>query len=948
MPTEDKKESKKTEDKKDEIRTATFRAPPTIKENKNRKTAFRAPPIIKEDQIWSSTFRAPPIIKTNKKRVIKILSPNPVNIPSPVQLYLSERKREELYQEILVYLIELRNDRIDLKSFLKSILKDGDIRKPMISDLLRRINVEQNQYNELQLNVILYTLIYATLYIPNFSKLSDALATRFKTHNNTIAKIIDESINGFYSIAELDLYNLSLDDLEGLEKSFFIYDTENGEDFSNEEEISEQPSYIEEELDEFKTIGVDETIKTIQSKVIVNNEMKTFSTNISNIREKELQALAKNKHLQLLSPIEEYMNQHTELDWLCVKCRSKFSASRKSINKNKYPCPNCREHKGGVKRKNVTDANEFSNPEVELSEILRERFRVQLNKHDISNSELGRLLKFDIKQTLNKNSEFSRYAIYRFNKRVNKLLTNYNRKTALKAIKEYGYDKGFFLDNDNIRKPESDLGYLIWYSFANELHDDTLNGYELGKELDSDINGILREKRKITFSLYLKYKSICTEKLKDKNKKLALNALKTFGRIRKYIVNKNDPNYLELKLAKALWECFTNQYKNRNMTLKEISRELYHKHILNENIRESKKFDDISLDDFKKAIEKKLSGNNLDKAIQALNDYRRERPPIQVYTEERRQKTSNSMTEKWKDQVYLEKMKSRPTVAGEDHYKWNLLTRDLIIKDILDFNNPDVKTMTQIAEKHGVSQYHVRTISKNEVEGIYPNYSHKERFPADTFSLIGQELHWIIKYIATSHFLDLGLKLYSEIIVDLMNKFAVDQLLLNIKDQKYLSERLKNNAFLSQKLFINKTDIFNAFLFDYTNDISVKNIEAKIKKYQREDMFFFIVGTRWYRRNTQDIIKAGYKNIRIIRHDLFSNLIGLKGEHLLDYEHAIELSYGADLEGLRDFHNRIKDEFILKYGITLSINRYKTGLFYNDDLKKDLESMGIIYTGFFD
>ena len=112
-------------------------------------------------------------------------------------------------------------------------------------------------------------------------------------------------------------------------------------------------------------------------------------------------------------------------------------------------------------------------------------------------------------------------------------------------------------------------------------------------------------------------------------------------------------------------------------------------------------------------------------------------------------------------------------------------------------------------------------------------------------------------------------------------------------------------------------------------------------------MLFFIVGTRWSRRNTQDTIDTEYRNIRIIKHDLFSELIGLKGKHLLNYEHAIELSYDADLNGLRDFHNRIKEEFILKYGIDLSINRYKTGLFYNDDLKSDLKSMGIDYDSFF-
>lgn len=145
-------------------------------------------------ELYSRNIRPPPPQSTHHKKV-KIpatldlgKSTSNIKIPSEEKLYLSDKKREELYKEILLYLIELRNNRIDLENFLDSILKNADTRKSLVSELLEQIDVEQNQYNKLQLNVTLYTLIYATLYYPDFSKLSDALTTRFKTHVSMVRK----------------------------------------------------------------------------------------------------------------------------------------------------------------------------------------------------------------------------------------------------------------------------------------------------------------------------------------------------------------------------------------------------------------------------------------------------------------------------------------------------------------------------------------------------------------------------------------------------------------------------------------------------------------------------------------------------------------------------------------------------------------------------------------
>ena len=99
----------------------------------------------------------------------------------------------------------------------------------------------------------------------------------------------------------------------------------------------------------------------------------------------------------------------------------------------------------------------------------------------------------------------------------------------------------------------------------------------------------------LSISVFLKFLSISKGKLHKKSKTLALPALTVFGKKRGYIVNKDAPNYLELRLAKKLWRFFSNQYSNRNLTFRELSRELYHETILNDNIRTNKRFDDKTL-----------------------------------------------------------------------------------------------------------------------------------------------------------------------------------------------------------------------------------------------------------------------------------------------------------------------------------------------------------------
>ena len=98
-------------------------------------------------------------------------------------------------------------------------------------------------------------------------------------------------------------------------------------------------------------------------------------------------------------------------------------------------------------------------------------------------------------------------------------------------------------------------------------------------------------------------------------------------------------------------------------------------------------------------------------------------------------------------------------------------------------------------------------------------------------------------------------------------------------------------------------------------------------------MLFFIVGTRWRFNNSRRLVSS-YKNLKIIRHDLFAEFIGLEGEQLRDFEHAIELNYLFDLEEAKEFLVLLRENFIKKY---------KRDLFYNEDFKKELKRMGLDY-----
>ena len=263
-----------------------------------------------------------------------------------------------------------------------------------------------------------------------------------------------------------------------------------------------------------------------------------------------------------------------------------------------------------------------------------------------------------------------------------------------------------------------------------------------------------------------------------------------------------------------------------------------------------------------------------------------------------------------------------------------------ITQDILDHNDFNVRTMGQIAQKHGVSDTTVGRISINEIEGVQPDFNHEDRFPKDLYADLGTVLHNILKHLITIHFWSTDLKIYSEIIVNFNPDVSVDNFFLNVKSHDYLYRVLDRNRHLAREMRLDINDLrkINAFMFDYTSDVSKKNIKTKAMKYQKKDKLFFIVGTRWPRKYKKRTIDTNYKNIRIIKHDLFAELIRIDGDLLKTFEYIIELNYVFDLNALREFFIDIKKDLLNTLG------RY---LFVNEDLKRDLKKIGIDHADFF-
>jgi len=240
---------------------------------------------------------------------------------------------------------------------------------------------------------------------------------------------------------------------------------------------------------------------------------------------------------------------------------------------------------------------------------------------------------------------------------------------------------------------------------------------------------------------------------------------------------------------------------------------------------------------------------------------------------------------------------------------------------------------------------HIWKTSYNNVQ----NHNSGCPYCVEIFSTLGTYSHKAFQYIFTMFFLQKNLKLYSEVFVSYRYKnsklmrYMVDLFLLNIDKSKYLYEKIRNNSKVLEELRLDPNYLkkIKAFMFDFTSDLSDQNIKDKAMKYQKKGMILFIVGTRWKQWKNyahKRVIDTIYKNIVIIKYDLFVELIGLTGKLYNDFLHVFELLNFRDLYSLQGFSKKLRHNLLEKYG---------RDLYFTRDLISDLKDININYFSFF-
>ena len=261
-------------------------------------------------------------------------------------------------------------------------------------------------------------------------------------------------------------------------------------------------------------------------------------------------------------------------------------------------------------------------------------------------------------------------------------------------------------------------------------------------------------------------------------------------------------------------------------------------------------------------------------------------------------------------------------------------TKNAIIEDVVNTK----LNISEIAEKNCVSPPSVSNISQRD--GFQDNIdAHRERFPIDENLEIGTYSHLNLNSLLTRAFNNISKqKYYAEPNIYSDNR-RPDGLIL--EDNNFLHQRITNpqtGDYLRNKLELDpkNIDYIKSTQFDFTNDVSNENLLNKIEKYQSEDNFLVIVGTRWYLYDdinhlpVDDRIKYP-ENVRVICHSLGADLIGLKGEDKNLYDKIIDFNYNHDLDSLKTLYN---------YDLS-SINSHNT-----EELKQDLIQKGYIKEDF--
>ena len=191
---------------------------------------------------------------------------------------------------------------------------------------------------------------------------------------------------------------------------------------------------------------------------------------------------------------------------------------------------------------------------------------------------------------------------------------------------------------------------------------------------------------------------------------------------------------------------------------------------------------------------------------------------------------------------------------------------------------------------------------------------------------VGIKFHLLFNDALTLFFKYLGIKYYPE--PNVYPSVRPDGLLLI--EEPLLEILLKNQIAQTVNLY---SDLFlgiKVIILDITSDLTDSNLIEKILKYQRPDVFFFIIGYKWPFKKSIKTIPTDSRilypqNVRIISINFFMDLLNMSTIDREKIEYLIQLTEVYDLETL-------KKEPLLD----------RDSLFRKDDLKKDLKARGLI------
>lgn len=227
-----------------------------------------------------------------------------------------------------------------------------------------------------------------------------------------------------------------------------------------------------------------------------------------------------------------------------------------------------------------------------------------------------------------------------------------------------------------------------------------------------------------------------------------------------------------------------------------------------------------------------------------------------------------------------------------------------IIKAIKSKNHG---TLESISEKYKVANGTVRIIALQELG----EKEYKREFPAYIPSMKGKITHSLIKRHVTKVFdkrrkysLDVP-KIISEPKIYLNSQKSADLGFENIYNyfQKLLTNlKQKNKLFQRLNIDLRNVEQIKFVQFDFTNSIKAENIIDKSINYQHHEIMTFIVGTFWYKDFIKDIPDNNLiiypENVRVIRYDLFADLINLQGKERSEFMKIIELNKRNQIDNL--------------------------------------------------